>query len=68
MTNACVVLHNIVNSARLPVPELTLQQEQYEASMQVQFLNLIVIHTHMFIVKCKSLTATKPNTIFFLYA
>lgn len=37
LTNACVVLHNIVNGARLPMPELTPQEEQLEASMQVHY-------------------------------
>lgn len=35
ITNACVVLHNIANSARLPVPELTQEEAGREVSRQV---------------------------------
>lgn len=35
ITNACVVLHNIANTARLPVTPLTPQENQNEANMQV---------------------------------
>lgn len=35
ITNACVVLHNIANAARLPVTTLTAQEDQNETNMQV---------------------------------
>lgn len=38
ITNACVVLHNIANSARLPVIALSPHDEQREANMQVSNL------------------------------
>lgn len=35
ITNACAVLHNISNAARLPVESLTLHEEQNERESQV---------------------------------
>ncbi|XP_023949427.2 putative nuclease HARBI1 [Bicyclus anynana] len=40
ITNACVILHNICNSAKLPVPELTDDELQQEVLLQSPDLNV----------------------------
>lgn len=36
IVNACAVLHNIANKARLPVPQLTHQEREQEERMRVR--------------------------------
>lgn len=44
ITNACAVLHNLPNSARLPVEPLTPHEEHNERTQQVSYLNPKCLH------------------------